>query len=153
MKKAGSGSRAAKAEGKEPMLQVTAQQSRFHVDADNAPTSKDVWIKDLTISIGQHELLNRTEVHLQEGGRYVLVGRNGGGKSTLLNALASGEIPGVALNLRILLLGQTRQLGLDEPIGGLSIEDETVLQHIMRSDKARERFLKEAESKPSKIPA
>jgi ATP-binding cassette, subfamily F, member 3 len=66
----------------EPKIIITAQQSRFHVDADDAPTSKEIFIKDLNIGIGNNELLSHTVVHLQEGGRYVLVGRNGTGKSS-----------------------------------------------------------------------
>jgi ABC-type uncharacterized transport system fused permease/ATPase subunit len=65
-----------------PNVIITAQQSRFHVDADDAPTTKEVLIKDLSIGIGTNELLSHAEVHLQEGGRYVLVGRNGTGKSS-----------------------------------------------------------------------
>jgi ATP-binding cassette subfamily F protein 3 len=63
-------------------VQVTAQQSRFHVDADDAPKSRDILIKDLTITIGQRDLLSRTSFHLQENYKYALVGRNGEGKSS-----------------------------------------------------------------------
>jgi ABC-type molybdenum transport system ATPase subunit/photorepair protein PhrA len=70
-------------EGAEPAIQVTAQQSRFHNDAVDAPTSKEILVKDLTISIGERELLSRTELFLKEGAHYVLVGRNGVGKSSM----------------------------------------------------------------------
>jgi ATP-binding cassette subfamily F protein 3 len=66
----------------EPVLQISAQQSRYAIDAVDAPTTKEILIKDLTIALGQRELLSRTTVHLCEGGRYVLVGRNGEGKSS-----------------------------------------------------------------------
>jgi ATP-binding cassette subfamily F protein 3 len=66
----------------EGLVQVTAQQSRFHNDAVDAPASNELLIKDLSISVGQRELLSHAEVHLQENGRYVLVGRNGEGKSS-----------------------------------------------------------------------
>jgi ATP-binding cassette subfamily F protein 3 len=62
----------------------------------------------------------------------------------LLTALANKQIPGVPLNLRILLLGQTRQLSAEEAIGGLSIEEESVLQHVIRSDAVREQYTREA---------
>jgi hypothetical protein len=75
-------SSSAAVEGSEPAIQVTAQQSRFHNDAVDAPTSKEILVKDLSIAIGQKELLNRTELFLKEGGHYVLVGRNGVGKSS-----------------------------------------------------------------------
>lgn len=69
-------------EASEPTLTVTAQQSRFHTDAVDAPVSKEILVKDLSISIGQRELLSHAELHLQEGKHYVLVGRNGTGKSS-----------------------------------------------------------------------
>jgi ATPase subunit of ABC transporter with duplicated ATPase domains len=125
-------------------LQITAQQSRFHLDAIDTPASKEIWVKDLSISIGQKEILNRAEFRLKERVHYVLVGRNGTGKSTILKAVAEGRIPGIPWSTKILLLGQTRELGLDDAVGGLSIKDETVLEHVVRSDRAREVLLKEA---------
>ncbi|OCK78741.1 ABC transporter ATP-binding protein uup-1 [Lepidopterella palustris CBS 459.81] len=126
-----------------PILTVTAQQSRFHTDAVDAPVSKEIVIKDLSISVGQRELLSHAELQLLEGRHYVLVGRNGTGKSTLLKAIADGHVPGIPWSLRILLLGQTRA-SLEEDIEGLKIEEETVLQHVVRSDRIRERYIREA---------
>jgi ATP-binding cassette subfamily F protein 3 len=127
-------------------LQVTAQQSRYHTDmlALEAPTTKEILIKDLSITLGDKEILARTELFLKENGKYVLVGRNGVGKSTLLKAIAEGHIPGIPWGLRILLLGQTRELTLEEKVGGLAVQDETVLRHVLRSDTVKERYLQEA---------
>jgi ATP-binding cassette subfamily F protein 3 len=127
-------------------LQVTAQQSRYHTDmlALEAPTTKEILVKDLSITLGDKEILARTELFLKENGKYVLVGRNGVGKSTLLKAIADGHIPGIPWGLRILLLGQTRELTLEEKVGGLAVQDETVLRHVLRSDRVRERYLHEA---------
>ncbi|KAF7964936.1 hypothetical protein HWV62_1615 [Athelia sp. TMB] len=128
-------------------LVVTAQQSRFHVDASDIPPTKEIDIKDLTISIGGKEVLVHAELKLRENVHYVLVGRNGVGKSTALRALAEGRIPGVSWRLRILLLGQTKIVtaSLDDRLGGLHLvsETESVLQHVIRSDAARERALRE----------
>ncbi|KAJ9609184.1 hypothetical protein H2200_006956 [Cladophialophora chaetospira] len=124
---------------------VTSQQSRFHVDAVDAPTSKDIDVKDLTLSVGGRELLDHAHLRLVEGVHYVLAGRNGTGKSSLLRALAERRVPGVPLNLRLLLLGQTRVSSdaLTDPVEAED-EDLTVLQHVTRSDKRRERALREA---------
>jgi ATP-binding cassette, subfamily F, member 3 len=132
----------------EPLLQITAQQSRFHLDALNltAPTTSEILVKDLSMSIGQKEILSHAELFLKEGGHYVLVGRNGVGKSTLLKAAAEGRIPGISWGLRILLLGQTRELSIEEKVGGLSVREETVLEHVVRSDRVRERLVREADS-------
>ena len=130
-----------------PPIVVTAQQSRFHADANDPPDSKEIDIKDLTVAIGGKEVVEHANLKIREGTKYVFVGRNGTGKSTLLRALAEGRIPGVPSNLRILLLGQTRiESGdLDENSGGSSADDatNTVLQHVLRSDKSRERALRE----------
>lgn len=131
---------------KEDAIQVTAQQSRFHLDALNltAPTTSEILIKNLSLSIGRKEILSNAELLLKAGGHYVLVGRNGVGKSTLLKALAEGRVPGVSWGVRILLLGQTRELSLEEKIGGVSVSDETVLEHVVRSDAVRENLVREA---------
>jgi ATPase subunit of ABC transporter with duplicated ATPase domains len=90
--------------------------------------------------MANRELLSRTTLHLVEARHYVLVGRNGTGKSTLLRAIGDGLVPGIAWSTRILLLGQTREGGGD----GLELCDETVLQHVVRSDRVRERYMWEA---------
>jgi ATP-binding cassette, subfamily F, member 3 len=61
--------------------------------------------------------------------------------------MADKQIPGQPWNLRVLLLGQTRELTLDEAVGGLRVEEESVLQHVIRSDAVRERYSREAKRK------
>lgn len=74
----------------------------------------------------------------------MLVGRNGTGKSTLLKAIGDGLVPGIPWSTQILLLGQTRDVDIDEQFDGVKIGDETVLQHVVRSDSVRERYTREA---------
>ncbi|KAF2713971.1 P-loop containing nucleoside triphosphate hydrolase protein [Pleomassaria siparia CBS 279.74] len=124
---------------------VTAQQSRYALDAIDAPASKEpskILIKDLTISVSTRQLLTHTTLHLVESRHYVLVGRNGTGKSTPLKAIGAGLIPGIPSSTRILLLGQTHDV--EDEFEGLSIEDETVLQHVVQSDRMRRRYIREA---------
>jgi ATP-binding cassette, subfamily F, member 3 len=64
-------------------LTITAQQSRYYADAIDAPVSKEIFVKDLCIAIGQRDLLSHTQLHLVEGRHYVLVGKNGTGKSSM----------------------------------------------------------------------
>lgn len=125
-------------------LVITAQQSRYAVDAIDAPSSKEILVKDLSISIGQKEILNRAELRFKECAHYVLVGRNGTGKSTILKAIAEQRIPSIPWSTKILLLGQTRELGIEDAVGGLSVKEETVLEHVVQSDATRELLLKEA---------
>ncbi|KAJ4517866.1 hypothetical protein HRR75_003085 [Exophiala dermatitidis] len=126
---------------------VTSQQSRFHVDAVDAPTSKDIEVKDLTLSVGGRELLDHAHLRILDGVHYVLAGRNGTGKSSLLRALAERRVPGIPNNLRFLLLGQTRVSSdaLSDPIG-VETPAQTILEHVTRSDHKRERALKASKS-------
>lgn len=132
-------------------LQITSQQSRFHLDATNltSPTTSEILIKNLSITIGKKDILNNADLLLKEGRHYVLVGRNGVGKSTLLKALAEGRVPGVSWGIKILLLGQTREVGLEEGSGAVSlsvsVSGETVLEHVVRSDAIRENLVREAD--------
>ncbi|KAH7381491.1 P-loop containing nucleoside triphosphate hydrolase protein [Phaeosphaeria sp. MPI-PUGE-AT-0046c] len=110
---------------------VTAQQSRYALDALDAPASK--------------ELLSRTTFHLVEARHYVLVGRNGTGKSTLLKAVGTGLVPGIPWSTRILLLGQMSEADIEDEVEKLRLTEETVVQHVVRSDRVRERYVNEAE--------
>jgi ATP-binding cassette subfamily F protein 3 len=101
-------------------------------------------IKDLFISVSNRELLSRTKLHLVEARHYVLVGRNGTGKSTLLKALGDGLIPGIPWSTRILLLGQMSESIIEDDVEGLSVKDRTVLEHVIQSDRVRERYTREA---------
>ncbi|KAG6878920.1 hypothetical protein C0992_006612 [Termitomyces sp. T32_za158] len=142
---------------------VTAQQSRFHVDAVDAPATKEVFydiqshffhLIDLTLSVGSRDLLSHTNLTLRENRHYVLVGRNGTGKSTLIRALAEGRIPGVPWSLNMLLLGQTDFVNgsnLDEGLAALRFEDSTVLEYVMQSDSRRQRALAEAKRTCSEL--
>lgn len=101
-------------------------------------------VKDLSIAVANRELLTRTTLHLVEARHYVLVGRNGTGKSTLMKAIGDGLIPGIPWSTRILLLGQTRDVDVEQDLEGLKLADETVLQYVVRSDRVRERYTREA---------
>lgn len=118
---------------------VTAQQSRFHEIDD--PSSTDIDINNLTIIVGKREILQQTRLVLKSGIRYVFVGRNGLGKSTVLKALAQRQMPGIAPNLRMLLLDQT----MIEKSQKNSLTDDkqsiSVLENVVASDRLRQRLL------------
>lgn len=103
-----------------------------------------ILVKDLSISISNKELLSHATLHLVEARHYVLVGRNGTGKSTLLKAIGEGLIPGIPWSTRILLLGQIKEADVEDEMEDMRLEDETVMQYVMRSDHVRERFMREA---------
>jgi ATP-binding cassette subfamily F protein 3 len=55
--------------------------------------------------------------------------------------MGDGLIPGIPWSTRMLLLGQTRESSDQEEVGS---KKETVLQHVVRSDRLRERYTQEA---------
>lgn len=128
---------------KDEGIVVTSQQSRFHTESVDAPTLKEIDIKDLTISVGGQELLDHANLRIQDGVHYVFHGRNGTGKSTVLRALAERRIPGVASNLRLLLLGQTRISSDLEGDRSDQAPEQSVLDYVTRSDVKRERALRD----------
>lgn len=69
----------------------------------------------------------------------------------LLKAITDKQIPGQPRNLKVLLLGQTRELTVEEAVGGLRVEEESVLQHVIRSDAVKERYNMEAKRKLSAL--
>ena len=66
----------------------------------------DVFCNNVTISIGGVVICEDAELKFNYGRRYVLIGRNGLGKTTLLNAIASREIEGIPSHLQILHVEQ-----------------------------------------------
>lgn len=77
---------------------ATWQVSRFHEDlAGNLTGRRDIDIVDLSIEVNGKFLLAGVNLKLQPGRRYGLIGRNGCGKSTLMNQLAYGALRPVHL--------------------------------------------------------
>lgn len=111
-------------------IHCSSQQSRFHTET--LDTSREIDLKEVSVAIGERELLSGAHLRLKDGTRYALVGRNGTGKSTLLTAINDKLIPGIPPSLRILLLSQVED-------STRASEDETlsVLEHVVRGDKER----------------
>ena len=63
---------AAAASNDGPQLVCTAQQSRF--DA-TVTASREIDIKDLSISLGERDLIAGAHLRLKQGTRYALIGR------------------------------------------------------------------------------
>ncbi|GAA5910406.1 ABC-F family ATP-binding cassette domain-containing protein [Sporobolomyces salmoneus] len=112
------------------LLSCTSQQSRFHTET--LDTSKEIDLKEVSVSIGERELLSGAYLRLKDGVKYGLSGRNGTGKSTLLTAISDKLIPGIPPSLRILLLSQVEDSARSSQDTTL-----TVLEHVVRGDKER----------------
>ena len=102
----------------------------YHDKYDN--DVKDIWCPGVTIIAGSKELLIDTTVKFTRGRKYGLVGRNGTGKTTLINSICRKEINGLAKNLHILQVEQ-------EVIG----DDKSILEHVLECDVERTELLTE----------
>jgi len=78
----------------------------------------DIIVPSFTISIAGKTLMEDSPLKINFGRRYVLIGRNGIGKTTLLNHIARKEIDGIPKHLQILHVEQevvaTDNILLDE---------------------------------------
>lgn len=63
-------------------IEARAQQSRFHSATLDPTASTEIDLLDVDLSVGDRELLTGARIHLQEGVKYGLMGRNGTGKSS-----------------------------------------------------------------------
>ena len=87
---------------------------------------KDIWLPGVTIIAGSKELLIDATVKFTRGRKYGLIGRNGTGKTTLINAICRKELTNMPQNLHILQVEQ-------EIIG----DDKSVLDHVLECDQER----------------
>jgi len=97
------------------------------------PQSRDIQLESLTLLFHGHELLMDTELQLNFGRRYGLIGPNGCGKSTLLAALAARE---VAIPDHIDVYYLSREC---------EASDKTALEQVMNVDEERIRLEAESE--------
>lgn len=123
-----------------PVIVATSQVSRFHtVTFDEF--GKNVMLNQFTLAIGTAapdgsddpinvvELLRDTQLKLNYGARYGLVGPNGIGKSTLLQAMADGLVEGLPSSLKILYVNQ-----LDTSSLTPESAQHSVLQTVLSAD-------------------
>ena len=68
--------------------------------------NNDLTLQNIHLIIAGKTLLEGTNLKLGYGRKYGLVGRNGIGKTCLMNALARGEFPKMPSHLQILLVEQ-----------------------------------------------
>ncbi|KAJ1722735.1 hypothetical protein LPJ53_002872 [Coemansia erecta] len=93
------------AESQMPTVQAYSQQSRFHNETVTT-LSKDIDLKDVNVTVGDHELLVDARLWLKAGCHYGMVGRNGAGKSTLLSVIGDKTLIGFPENIRTLYVQQ-----------------------------------------------
>lgn len=97
------------------------------------PDARDIHINNLSILFHGAELLMESNLELNSGNRYGLIGLNGCGKSSLLAALLNKEVP-VPDHIDTFLLRRE-----------MPASDKTALQCVMEADEERHRLEREAE--------
>ncbi|KAJ0670636.1 putative ABC transporter, AAA+ ATPase domain, P-loop containing nucleoside triphosphate hydrolase [Helianthus annuus] len=97
------------------------------------PLSRDIRIESLSLTFHGHDLLLDTELELNYGRRYGLLGLNGCGKSTLLTSLGLRELP-IPEQMDIFHL--TREI---------EASDMSSLEAVMNCDEERLKLEEEAE--------
>ena len=100
----------------------------------------DINIPTFTIHIGGKTLLDDATLKISYGRRYVLIGRNGVGKTTLLNHIARKEIDGIQKHIQIVHVEQE-----------VIINDNELLYEVLSCDKERLDLLNEVEEVNTKI--
>ena len=63
---------------------------------------KDIFVTGVTIIVGGKTLLENSQLKFVKGKKYGLVGRNGIGKTCLINAISRGEIEKFPKDVHIL---------------------------------------------------
>lgn len=86
----------------------------------------DLYIPNVTIIAGHQVLIEEATLKFTKGRRYGLIGRNGTGKTTLINAICRKELDKMPQNLHI--------LQVEQEVPG---DEMTILDHVLACDTER----------------
>ena len=103
----------------------------------------DINVPSFTIHIGGKTLLNEAELKISFGRRYVLIGRNGIGKTTLLNHIVRKEIDGIPKQLQIVHVEQEAIMSENILMDEILLCDRERTKLIQESNKINEMINKE----------
>ncbi|KAJ2705206.1 hypothetical protein FB645_002604 [Coemansia sp. IMI 203386] len=135
-----------------PQVQAYSQQSRFHMETVST-LSKEVDLKNVNVTVGDHELLVDTRLWLKAGCHYGMVGRNGAGKSTLLSVIGNKTLVGFPENIRTLYVQQLDVLDTDISVVDAVLAADSDLQKRMDDIKGIERALQSPKALKAAIDA
>lgn len=128
-----------KSKGKESKIETVGVPSERRVfpppqvhHSHGETKSKDIIVDGYTMMIGGKTLLDSADLRIAFSRKYGLIGRNGIGKTSLLSAMAGGEIEKVPSYLHILYVEQ-------EVLG----DEKTAMESILETDVEREELLME----------
>lgn len=112
-------------------MKESISEIQIHHDRDESH-KVDIIIPNFTISIGGRTLIDDASLKISYGRRYVFIGRNGIGKTTLLNHIVRKEIDGIPKHLQILHVEQE-----------VASSDRTLIEEVLSCDVERNRLIKE----------
>ncbi|KAF2654381.1 P-loop containing nucleoside triphosphate hydrolase protein [Lophiostoma macrostomum CBS 122681] len=119
----------------------------LQLGSDASSKSKDIKIDSFDISISGKRILTDSSLTLAYGRRYGLVGQNGIGKSTLLNALSRRE---VAIPTHISILHVAQEItGDDTPALQAVLDADVWRKHLLKEQDRITRELSELEAERS----
>ena len=105
-----------------------------HDKTDASGHTMDIFIDNLMIIVGGKTLLEDTQLKMTHGRKYGLIGRNGIGKTCLMNSLALKELQGVPSYIQVLLV--------EQEIHG---DDKTCLELVLETDGERTELMEKQE--------
>ena len=100
----------------------------------------DIIVPNFTIHIGGKTLIDDASLKISFGRRYVLIGRNGIGKTTLLNHIVRKEIDGIPKNLQIVHVEQETMMS-----------ENPLLDEVLLCDVERTKLMKESDEINKKL--
>ncbi len=94
-----------------------------------------VEIKDFTLSIGDKNLIEDINLNIKNGYKIAIIGKNGCGKTTLLNKIISGEVEGINISKSV-------KIGYFDQSQNILDCEKTILENIKEDSKWEESFIR-----------
>ncbi|OQR84045.1 hypothetical protein THRCLA_10868 [Thraustotheca clavata] len=117
-------------------ITATSQTDRFFLQTIE-DQNLNIHLYQVGLAIGKRDLLVDAELKLEHGVHYGLVGRNGTGKSTLLQALGDGLYEGISSAIQVMYVNQLFHLDLAEGDTQVSVLDVVMAADKLRLDRQR----------------
>ena len=92
-------------------------------------------VKDFTLSVGDKKLVENTSFNIKNGYKVAIIGKNGCGKTTLLNKIISNEVEGINISKSV-------KMGYFDQSQNILEYKKTILDNIKKDSKWDESFIR-----------